>query len=159
MSNILFFCHLERNQKGTQKKYWYQKQVLLSGRAVLRDAVCLENATLEKWAQRESRQTGRQSQETGLLPPATRIQSPQWFYERLRAPSSQALLIDRVIHHQKALLRLFMVSNINHKINYVGYRYVMVGCGEPARSCHDPFITPRVTVTKPVERWYNIACY
>lgn len=122
MSNILFFCHLERNQKETQKKYWYQKQVLLSRRAVLCDAVCLENATLEKWVQGESRQTGRQSQETGLLPPATHAQR----VSRMMAMSSYGLLPVRLSLLTGSFITrrhscVYTVSNINHKRNYVCY--------------------------------------
>ncbi len=147
MSNMLFFCHLEMNQK----KSWCQKEVWQSRRAILRDAVCLENATLEECARRERRQTiaGKR-----LLPPATHAQSLQNDdCERLWSPSSQVLVTGRVINHQTALPRLYTVSNMNHNRNYGCYGRLWTCEVQPWPICY----TSRLTVYETGEIWYNIA--
>lgn len=154
MSNILFFCHLEMSQNGNQKKYWCQKQVWLSRRAILRDAECLENATLEECArrERERRQTiaGKR-----LLPPATHAQSLQNDgCERLWAPSSQVLVTGRVINHQTAS-RVYTVTNMNHNRNYGCYGRLWTCKVQPWPICY----TSRLTVYETGEIWYNIAYY
>lgn len=86
----------------------------------------------------------------------TRAKSlPNDGYERLWSPSSQALVIGRVINHQTALLRLYTVSNMNHNRNYGCYGRLWTCKKQPWPICY----TSPITEYKTGERLYNTAYY
>lgn len=71
------------------------------------------------------------------------------------SPSSQVLVIGRVINHQTALPRLYTASNMNHNRNYGCYGRRWTCKVQPWSICY----TSRLTVYETGEIWYNITYY